>query len=119
MPFGHRRVPVHSAHIGERAIVHYRWHPQFSTEIRIAYREHRRGEEVAVFESPNRSRTVLPAWMLDAGVCAAMTLGPPRVPIPSMVELRSVLVALGFDRSASPVGEQERVLVRRERDGVG
>ena len=46
--------------------------------------------------------------MLDAGACAAMTLGPPRVSISSMLELRSVLAALGFDRSASPVGEQER-----------
>jgi hypothetical protein len=58
--------------------VHYRWHPQFGTEIRIAYREQRRGEDVVVFETPNCSRTVLPAWMLDASVCATMTIGPPR-----------------------------------------
>jgi hypothetical protein len=47
-----------------------------------------------VFETPNRSRTVLPAWMLDAGVCAAITVGPPRVAISSMLELRSVLLGL-------------------------
>jgi hypothetical protein len=46
--------------------------------------------------------------MLDAGACAVMTLGPPRVPFSAMLDLRSVLAALGFDRSASPVGEQER-----------
>ncbi len=46
--------------------------------------------------------------MLDAGGCAVMTLGPPRVPLSAMLDLRSVLAALCFDRSASPVGEQER-----------
>src|SRR5205814_4915008 len=97
-----------SAHVGEVAVVHYRWHPQSGTEIRIAYREHRGGEDVIVFETPNRSRTVLPAWMLDAGACAEMTHGPPRAAISSMLELRSTLTALGFDRTASPVGEQER-----------
>lgn len=61
-----------------------------------------------VFEAQDGSRTVLPAWMLDPGGCAAMTLGPPRVPFSAMLDLRSVLAALGFDRSASPVGEQER-----------
>jgi len=30
------------------------WHPQqFGAEIRIVYREHRRGEDVVVFEKPN------------------------------------------------------------------
>ena len=83
-------------------MVNYRWHPQFGTEIRIAYRERRREEDVVVFEAPDRFRTVLRSWMLEVGACAAMTLGPPRVAISSMLELRSVLVALGFDRSASP-----------------
>ena len=71
------------------AVVHYRWHPQFGTEVTIAYREHRRGEDVAVFEIPDRSRTVLPAWMLDAGVCATMTDGRPRASLDSLFELHS------------------------------
>ncbi len=94
--------------VGERAIVHYRWHPQFGTEVRIAYREHLRGEDVAVFHMRDGTRTVLPAWMLDAGVCAVMTLGPERAAISSLVELRATLAALGFDRRVSPVGELER-----------
>ncbi len=75
-----RRVPVHSGHVGELAVVHYRWHPQFGEEIRIAHPKYRRGEDVAVFETPDRSHTVLPAWMLDAGVCTAMTLGSAPFP---------------------------------------
>jgi hypothetical protein len=88
--------------------VRYRWHPQFGSEIQIAYREHRRSEEVVVFASPDRSRTVLPAWMLDANACGAMTIGSPRVEISALLELRVLLTAMGFDRNASPVGEQER-----------
>ena len=69
----------------------------------IAYRERRRSEDVVVFETPDRSRTILPAWMLDAGACAAMTTGVPRVPISALVELHA-LRALGFDRGTSPSG---------------
>lgn len=77
-------------------------------EINIAYREHRGGEDVAVVEGPDGSRTVLRAWMLDVGTCAAMTIGPARAAIFALVELRSALEALAFDRSGSPVGEQKR-----------
>jgi hypothetical protein len=102
------QVPVHSAH-NEVAVVHYRWHPLFGKEIRIAYREHRNCEDVVVFETTDRARTILPAWMLDAGACAAMSMGQACVAISALLELCAELKALGFDRGASPVGEQERI----------
>jgi hypothetical protein len=61
-----------------------------------------------VFETRDRSRTVLPSWMLDAGTCVAMTLGPPRATTSSLLDLWHALVALGFDRHAPPVGAKER-----------
>ena len=44
--------------------------------------------------------------MLDACFCATMILGPPRVAISAMLELRAMLTAMGFDRAASPVGRR-------------
>jgi hypothetical protein len=86
--------------------VQYRWHPLFGNEIQVACR--RSGADVVVLKPASRTRIVLPAWMLDAGACAAMTMGAPRVAISALLELRAELTALGFDRSASPIGDKER-----------
>jgi hypothetical protein len=49
--------------------------------------------------------------MFDAGACPAMTIGSARAALLALVELRVVLAALGFDRSASPAIDDRR---RRE-----
>src|SRR5438045_790869 len=51
---------------------------------------------------------MLPAWMLDAGRCAAMTYGSHRAEISSLLELRAQLAVLGFDHGACPTGKEER-----------
>lgn len=42
----------------------------------------------------------LPEWMLDAGICATMTLGSPRVSTDALHDLHRLLQARGFRRSS-------------------
>jgi len=51
----------------------------------------RRGSEVVHVEIRPRVWRALPAWMTDASVCAAMSLGPPQLSIAALNELRAVL----------------------------
>jgi hypothetical protein len=44
---------------------------------------------------------VVAAWMLDAGACAGMELGTPRVTIAALAELHHLLVEHGFRRRSS------------------
>ena len=37
---------------------------------------------------------VVPSWMLDAAVCAGITLGEPRASLAALMELRRLLVAM-------------------------
>ena len=66
----------------------------------IVYTEHRRGEIVAVCETPDGSRAVIPAWMLDRVACATLSVGPPRCSLAALCDLRRLLDALGFDGRA-------------------
>jgi hypothetical protein len=42
-------------------------------------------------ELPDGTTGTLPAWMTDAAVCAALTVGPPVVSIAALQELRELL----------------------------
>jgi hypothetical protein len=44
---------------------------------------------------------VIAAWMLDPIACAGMEIGAPRVTVPALVELHTLLIEGGFRRSSS------------------
>jgi hypothetical protein len=44
---------------------------------------------------------VIAAWMLDPIACAGMEIGAPRVTVPALIELHSLLIEGGFRRSSS------------------
>src|SRR4051794_7889172 len=92
---------IHSAHIGQEAKVHYRWHPFHGRRIRVQYSEQRADGRVVHVEIEPGVVTVLPFWMLDAGTCAGMTLGAPRVSLDALRELNRLLLVRGFRRSVS------------------
>ena len=91
---------VHSAHIGQDVEVHYRWHPFYGRRLRAQYSEQRGSGRVVHVEVAPGVVTVLPDWMLDASICAGMTLGAPRVSTSALGELQRLLVACGFRRSS-------------------
>jgi hypothetical protein len=69
----------HSVHVGQEVVVHYRWHPYHGRPIRVHYSEQRASGCFVHVEIEAGVVAALPAWMLDASICAAMTLGSPRV----------------------------------------
>ena len=83
--------------------MHYPWHPGFQQELEVLYREARRGETVFVCRMPDGSGEVVASWMFDAAACAGMAIGPPRVSVAALVELRALLDGLGSDGLAVAV----------------
>jgi len=102
---------IHSAHIGQEVEVHYRWHPFYGRRLRLQHSEQRASGRVIHVEVAPGTVTVLPDWMVDASVCAGMTLGAPRVSVDALRELRRLLLERGFRRSFcddSPVVQENR-----------
>ena len=72
-------------------VIEYPWHPLHGSTVPLIRRTGRLGSEVAHVEVRRGLCRELPAWMLDASMCAAMSLGAPQVSIEALNELRSVL----------------------------
>jgi hypothetical protein len=101
MPFCQSQVHGHSAHVGFRTRVAYRW-------IDVLYEEFRRSERVYVCLLPNDSGMVIPAWMFDPALCACMKLGAPVLSMGALQEARAILTELGSDGSvAAPDARQK------------
>src|SRR3954470_6920246 len=96
-----RASRVHSAHINQDVEVHYRWHALHGRKVRQLYAERRCGRDVAVVEAERGVAIVIAAWMLDPGICAAMSLGSPTVDITGLADLDRLLRALGLRRACS------------------
>ena len=96
-----RPSPVHSAHVGQHAIVHYRWHALFGRRVRIERADNRKaGRFVHVEVLPGVVRVVA-AWMLDAPACVGMEIGAPRVSLAALHDLDDLLKRRGMRRSCS------------------
>src|SRR5580765_4448619 len=93
-----RRLPVHSAHVGQELDVHYRWHPWFGCKVRIRQvQEWADGRYVRV-QIPSGAVVVMASWMFDPLACAAMTLGPPRVDWAALLELKRLLIDVHLNK---------------------
>src|SRR5712664_2963021 len=81
----------HSAYRSQFVVVAYPWHPLHGQRVRGYGRQGRAGRQILYIEvRPGLSREI-PAWMCDAAVCAAITLGSPRIAVDALTELRAVL----------------------------
>jgi hypothetical protein len=60
-------------------------------QLLLFRRQGRAGEEVVHVEVPSGMSRELPAWMCDATICGAMSLGAPQVSLSALIELREIL----------------------------
>lgn len=79
--------------------VFYRWHALYGRRFRRQYSERRVTGELVHIEVKPGVVVVLAAWMLDAGICAAMELGPSRASMSALADLHQLLCELGYRRS--------------------
>jgi hypothetical protein len=77
----------HSAHISREVEVHYRWHALHGRKVRQLYAERRSGREVVGAEAAPDVAIVLAACMLDAAICATMSLGTATVEVAGLADL--------------------------------
>ena len=68
--------PSHSTERAKQVTVHYRWHPLYGQIARVRRTVPRSTSEVLFCELSDGATGALPAWMTDAAVCAALTVGP-------------------------------------------
>src|SRR5436190_3459872 len=81
----------HSAYRSQFVVVAYPWHPLHGQQVRVYGRQGRAGRQILYIEvRPGLSREI-PAWMCDAAVCAAISVGSARIAIDALTELRVVL----------------------------
>jgi len=92
------RSPVHSAHVGQFVVVHYRWHALFGRRVRVERVDKRRSGQFVHVEVLPGVFTVVAAWMLDASACAGIELGAPRVSLAALSELDDLLKRRGLRR---------------------
>src|SRR2546429_10019561 len=81
----------HSAYRSQFVVVAYPWHPLHGQRARVYGRQGRAGRQILYIEVRLGLSREIPAWMCDAAVCAAITLGSPRIAIDALTELRAVL----------------------------
>jgi hypothetical protein len=62
-------LPVHSAHVGQEVVVHYRWHPLHGQRLRRQGSEDRKAGRFVHVETAPGVVVVLAAWMLDPMAC--------------------------------------------------
>jgi hypothetical protein len=93
-------LPGHSAHIGQEAEIHYRWHPLHGRRVKVCSTEQRGTGQFVYVEAAAGVVTLIPAWMLDPVVCAAMANGAPRVTVRALVDLHHLLVEGGLRASS-------------------
>jgi hypothetical protein len=85
--------PSQSAHHFETVTVYYRWHPLFGQSLRVRQRKKDYHGEWIVCQLVDDTTLSIPAWMVSPD-CAHLTLGPPRIGIAALLELRDLISAL-------------------------
>ena len=83
----------HSAHIGQNAIVQYRWHPLCGRSTRCVLIERRASGAIAQLELEPGIVTMVAAWKLDPVYCSSIKVGLPQVSLAALSDLRSLLTA--------------------------
>jgi len=83
----------HSAHIGQTAIVQYRWHPLCGRSTRCVLIERRASGEIAHLELEPGVVTMVAAWKLDPVYCSAIKIGVPLVSLSALSDLHRLLTA--------------------------
>ena len=101
--------PVHSAHVGQELEVHYRWHPYFGRKVCVRRVEQRATGQFLKVQGPAGIVVSIAGWMLDPVVCAGMTIGPPRVDLAALIELKRLLMG-----AAKPAHSRSDVAIVRE-----
>ena len=76
----------------------------YGRKVRRFYGEQRASGAVVHIELSPGIVAVVPAWMLDAAICASMTLGEPRVGLSALQELKRLLVQAGEQRNCHDSG---------------
>ena len=104
----------HSAHIGQTAVVHYRWHPLFGQSVRRFYSERRASGELVHIEVEPGIVVAVPSWMLDPVICAGMGIGEPRVNLAALFELQNLLTSQNSTRSSR---DDDRI-AKEDRNGT-
>jgi hypothetical protein len=87
-------------HSAYESVVQYRWHPLHGQRVTVWRRVWRADGESVLIKAPGNVSRGLPAWMLSAEICAAMSCGPPEVELSALIELRRVLDSRALDASA-------------------
>ena len=100
--------PGHSAHIGQGAQVHYRWHPLYGHRVRRIGGEQRlAGRFVHIGTTPGVV-TVVAAWMLNPVACAGMEIGVPRTAVLALLELHHPLIEAGSGEAPGRIRTSSR-----------
>jgi len=105
----------YSAHIGQEAKIHYRWHALYGRPVRRYYAEVRSGAEVVVVEGQPGAAIVVAAWMLDPAVCAGMQIGAPHVSVEALTDLHRLLIEHRLRRSFSDDADVVQEALNEER----
>jgi hypothetical protein len=94
--------------------VHYRWHPYFGQKVRIRQVQERADGRYVRVQDPGGIVVLMASWMLDPLLCAAMTVGPPRVDYATLIELGKLLI----DARLNKVSSEETTNVQEEHDEI-
>lgn len=85
------RNDQHSTYEIIKSRVAYRWHPLHGKRVLVVRRVQVEAKEYAHIEGRDEFSHELPAWMLDAAICAPMELGSPLVSVAGLLELSQAL----------------------------
>src|ERR1700741_2378548 len=84
-------IERHSTYQSRMFVVEYFLHPLHGKQVRVVRCVTRCGCKVVDVEISKGQCKQLPAWMLDASLCSTMSLGPSRVSLTALQELRAIL----------------------------
>src|SRR6266851_9643128 len=86
-----RTIQSHNAHEIKRVTIWYRWHPFYGQAVRMLRARNKDGDQCLRCELPDGTTASIPAWMMDADVCAQMSAGEPAISLAALAQLRSFL----------------------------
>lgn len=75
--------------------VHYRWHPYFGQKVCVRRVERRATGQFLQVLGPTGIVIAMAGWMIDPVACAGMTIGPARVELAALIELKRLVTGGG------------------------
>ncbi len=114
MTFFRAQSRGHSAHVGQTAVVRYRWHPLCGRSTRCVLREQRASGEIAHLELEPGIVTMVAAWKLDPVYCSSIKVGLPQVSLAALSDLRRLLT-VSESRLLSANGN---IVTQEDQDGI-